>query len=141
MKQFRYDNIDFDTVRLPIFVERFCSLMGKETQEEFGQRVGISRNSIGQYAIGRRMPNGIGIRQICERCNVSADWLIGLSDAMKPETDLQAVCEYTGLPGNVVEWLHSADKDQDAFRLMVSKVIGEMLLQLEWTDIQKILKG
>ena len=87
------------------------------------------------------MPNAVGIRQICERCNVSADWLIGLSDAKKPETDLQAVCEYTGLPGEVVEWLHSADKDQEALRLMVSKVISAMLLRLEWTDIHAILKG
>ncbi len=65
--------------RLPIFAERFAELRGDMTQGEFAEYLGISRPTVGFYENGTRLPDVLILRQISERCNVSADWLIGLT--------------------------------------------------------------
>lgn len=49
------------------------------SQEEFAKHIGISRQSIGFYESGKRVPDANTIKLICEKCNVSSDWLLGLS--------------------------------------------------------------
>ena len=127
---------------LPVFTERFFGLFGEnETQEEFGNRLGLSRNTIAQYLNGHRIPDSITLKQICERCNVSADWLLGLSDVKKPDTDLKAVCEYTGLSEEAVNQLHSLNKTDIADVKSFIDTINQLLEQddegdnvLEWIN-------
>lgn len=47
---------------------------------EFSESIGISRQSVGFYLNGNRQPSAEHIKKICESLNVSADWLLGLSD-------------------------------------------------------------
>ena len=65
--------------------------------------VGISPASLQNYTSGERTPDAQGIVKLCKAFNVSADWLLGLSDVKKPDTDLSAVCEYTGLSEKAVD--------------------------------------
>ena len=89
---------------LPVFTERFRSLFGEnETQQEFANRVGLVRNTLCQYYNGHRTPDSKTLRKICERCNVTADWLVGISDVKTPDAELQAVCNYTGLSSKSIE--------------------------------------
>lgn len=39
---------------------------------------------------------------ICQKCGVSADWLLGLSDVKAPEADVKSACKAMGLHGNAV---------------------------------------
>lgn len=66
--------------RFPVFAERFSILRGKMTQDEFARYLGISRPTVGFYENGTRLPDALVLRQIAERCNVSTDWLLGLSE-------------------------------------------------------------
>lgn len=45
------------------------------TQEEFAKRLGLARNSIANYEIGRREPTNAIITSICREFNVNEDWL------------------------------------------------------------------
>lgn len=95
---------------LPAFTERFIELFGESvTQEEFGNKLGLTRNTIAQYLNGHRIPDSITLKQICERCNVSADWLLGLSDVKKPDADLQAVSKITGFLPETIDALNPLD--------------------------------
>lgn len=45
------------------------------TQEKFGERLGIKRNTIATYEIGRNEPIDAVISLICREFNVNEDWL------------------------------------------------------------------
>lgn len=80
------------------FYERFRSLiLPGETQTKMGERLGLTRNTIAQYYNGKRVPDAPTLCKICDACNVSADWLLGLSEVPMPDADIQAVSKYTGL--------------------------------------------
>ena len=83
--------------RMPVFADRFIELRGKRTQEEFARFLGISRPTVGFYESGQRIPDALVLRQIAEKCNVSADYLLGLTNEKTPEQDIQAICKKTGL--------------------------------------------
>lgn len=45
------------------------------TQQEFADRIGMKRNSIANYEIGRNTPIDAVIVSICREFNVNEDWL------------------------------------------------------------------
>lgn len=46
---------------------------------------------------GERIPDVETLYNIADKCNVSADWLIGLSDVRACDDDIKTACRYTGL--------------------------------------------
>ena len=94
--------------KMPCFRERLNKLLieSNKTIVAFADFLGTSRQSLGYYLNGQRIPDALMIRQICERCNVSADWLLGLSDVKSPDANIKAICEYTGLSEKAIEYLH-----------------------------------
>lgn len=95
--------------KLPSFRERLNQLLTESgnTIVAFAEFLGTSRQSLGYYLNGERIPDALMVKQICKRCNVSSDWLLGLSDVKQPDADLRAVCEYTGLSSQAASSLHS----------------------------------
>lgn len=45
------------------------------TQEDFSKKLGLARNSIANYEIGRREPTNAIIVSICREFDVNEDWL------------------------------------------------------------------
>lgn len=95
-----------NVTRLPIFAERFVLLRGKKTQEEFANYLGISRVMVESYEDGSQLPNVFFLQQISKKCQVSADWLLGLSDVREQNGEVRQVCNYTGLSESSVTTLH-----------------------------------
>lgn len=81
--------------RLPIFAKRVKELRGEMTQGQFAEKLGISRPTVGLYESGARIPDAEVLRDIVEKCNVSADWLLGcetkVSDTPYLATAIEAV--------------------------------------------------
>ena len=63
-------------------------------------------NTISYWCKGARTPNLEQLIKIAEILGVSADYLLGFSDAMTPNTEVQAICNYTGLSEEAVDILH-----------------------------------
>jgi transcriptional regulator with XRE-family HTH domain len=79
-----------------IFSTRIRKLReGKMNQGEFADSVGISRGAMSYYEQKLRTPDIGVLRQICEKHNISADYLLGLI----PDTNhaVSDVCRETGL--------------------------------------------
>lgn len=104
--------------RLPVFADRFIELRGKRTQDEFAKFLGISRPTVGFYESGQRIPDAVVLRQIAEKCNVSTDYLLGLTDEKTPCSDIRAICEYTGLSSRAIKVLNESVKVADQFRIL-----------------------
>lgn len=58
------------------------------TQQEFADRIGVKRNTITSYEIGRSQPMDAVISLICREFDVNEDWLrYGKGDMITPKED------------------------------------------------------
>lgn len=96
-----------------IFATRLRGLMSegidgkKTTQQDLAVATGYTRQAISQYMDGSVIPNAEKLAVISKFFNVSADYLLGLSDIPSRDINLSAVCDYTGLSEAAVSELHN----------------------------------
>lgn len=100
--------------RFPILRERLNLLMRDLdlNTTDFANRVGISRQTMGFYLNGDRIPDSLTVAQICKNCKVSANWLLGLTETRSPDTGIEAIVQYTGLSEANVNCLHQVITSQ-----------------------------
>jgi transcriptional regulator with XRE-family HTH domain len=95
-----------------IFSSRIRKLReGKMNQGEFADSVGISRGAMSYYEQELRTPDIGVLRAICEKYNISADYLLGLI----PDTNhaVSDVCRETGLYPKVAKRLRLLQRLKD----------------------------
>ena len=71
---------------VPAFQKRLSELKGDMLLVDFANQLGLSRVTVGFYLHGERVPDIMTLYMICDHYNVSADWLLGLSDIPNPNT-------------------------------------------------------
>ena len=69
-----------------IFGERLRALRKQrgEKQQELAEFLGVKPNQIGEMENGRKASTFAKLAQLCEHYNVSADYLLGLTDEPRP---------------------------------------------------------
>lgn len=98
-------------------------------QKELAKQIGVKDNVVSYWCSGTRIPNTMQIVQIAKILNVSADYLLGLSDVATNNADLKAVCHYTGLNERSVTLLHqikSVTKHNKKISEFVNSVIESL---------------
>ena len=55
-----------------------------ETQQELAELLGVKPNQIGEMENGRKASTFAKLAQLCEHYNVSADYLLGLTEVSRP---------------------------------------------------------
>ncbi|MBR1531723.1 MAG: helix-turn-helix transcriptional regulator [Eubacterium sp.] len=74
-----------------------------QTQSEIAELLGYkSHQQVSYLENGQRSLNVQQIAILAKHFNVSADYLIGLSEAKTTDKDLQYICDYTGLDENAI---------------------------------------
>lgn len=63
-----------------LFRSRLRELRGDVSQEDFALKIGTKQTTLSNWERGFREPNFNGLALISTSCEVSADWLLGLSD-------------------------------------------------------------
>lgn len=83
------------------FVGRISCLYNESglSVNDFAKKVGISRQTMDFYLNGKRSPSAESISKICKSCNVTADWMLALSDVRSPSKEIQ----------NIVNTLHLSE--------------------------------
>ncbi len=91
-----------------IIGERINILLANQDkkQKELAEYLGVTDNTISYFVSGKRMPNTAQIKKIVEFFNVSADYLLCLSDVATTNKDIKFICDYTGLSEKSVDVLH-----------------------------------
>lgn len=113
--------------RLPIFTQRFRELQGERSNTDFADFLGLSRQTVGFYCNGDRLPDVITLIQIAEKCNVSTDYLLGLTNVQTPNTNVKTICEYTGLNESTIYKLNDMGKNAFGFssvKFFIDTLIG-----------------
>ena len=94
-----------DTATSPeTFAQRLIRTMDekKVKQDELASSAGKSRQSIGKYMYGASQPNADCIKAIAERLEVSADYLVMLTDNPTKSIENRAITEKTGLSESAI---------------------------------------
>ena len=93
--------------KLPVFRERLRLLQGDMSVTAFADKLGLSRQTVGFYLNGDRIPDALTLKEIAEKCGVSSDYLIGISDIRSPFAEVHSIVSYTGISEINVNLLHS----------------------------------
>ncbi len=93
------------------FPSRLRQLRNKkgESQATLAKELMVTKSTISLYETGDNVPDARTIRRMAEHFDVSADYLLGLSESETNDKDVQFVSDYTGLAPNVVSRLHILD--------------------------------
>lgn len=102
------------------FAQRFSSLRSGKTQSEFAELLDISRPTVGFYESGERIPDAITLGRIARICNVSADWLLGLSDVKSVEQNIQVAAATLGISGKAAENLARISTEAEDDNIFIS---------------------
>ena len=123
--------------RLPIMKTRLKELQGDMSATDFAKKIGLSRQTVGFYLNGDRIPDSETLIQICQSCNVSADWLLGLSTEKTLDSSAQSASRYTGLSGEAVEFLHNCPNvsTRSFYRKFFDDLLQDGLLE----DVPKLI--
>lgn len=89
------------------FANRLKSLLKAKgiTQEEFANKLGAKRQTIGNYVTGERVPPVELAFEMAQILEVSTDYFLGLSTTQSTDTDIQTIHNKTGLSEEVISSL------------------------------------
>ena len=82
------------------------------TQAQLAKDLNMTQDSISRLESGARSFDGSTIYEIAKYFNVSADYLLGLSNTPSTNVKVKEVCNYTGL-------------DQEAVKILRDKTLGD----------------
>lgn len=63
---------------------RLLELQKNKTQKEFAKEIGVPLTSYTNWLLGISLPKLEHIKRICEVTGTSSDWLLGISNVMRP---------------------------------------------------------
>ena len=112
-----------------IFGARLAELRQKKelTQSELAEKLGVQRVTIAKNETAQRAPSIDSLILFSEFFQVSTDYLLGLSDNATTDTDLKAVCDYTGLNEEAINTIKMLKNENfiEALNIMIcSKFIN-----------------
>ena len=90
--------------RNALFPSRLRELRNKlgVSQDKMAQALGVSKSTLGLYETGDTLPDARTLRDIAVYFNVSADWLLGLTDTRSADIEVKQICKKTGLSEGAV---------------------------------------
>ena len=117
--------------RLPIFTERFRKLQGERSNTEFANYLGISRQTVGFYCNGDRLPDIVTLKMIAEKCDVSADWLLGSTDISNSDIKKRDICQKLGLSPDTVDALRRFANSNTLHHSFIARFFEDVLVWQE----------
>lgn len=114
------------------FRQRFLSLIGANaSQAEIAEKIGTSRQNVGNWLNkGSTKPDIYTLTRIAKAYNVSADYLLGLSDCRSSDTTIKDMCEYTGLSEESIHSLHDVLEKEEYLCPILDRMIKAGCLEV-----------
>lgn len=121
--------------RAPQFRKRFDELRGNRSNTEFAQFLDMSRQTVGFYLNGDRIPDAGGLLYISEKCGVSVDWLLGKSNATDPNEAIQYISKTTGISDLAIKNLQRLNKRHKDIIEPLDKILSDDTLEFLLTNL------
>lgn len=112
-----------------IFAERLGQLIKENNyiHEDVASAVGVTRQGVGKWVSGDSVPDVLTTAKVAKFFGVSVDYLAGASDVRSADTELKAVCDYTGLSESNIKLFAELNK---AKHLQEERKLYEKLLNV-----------
>lgn len=88
-------------------------LINKQTFKINDEVITITPQSLNNYENGKQIPDIAHLYCICKALNISADYLLGLSDVQSPDTDYQAINKMIGLTDEAITALRNSVQEKE----------------------------
>lgn len=99
------------------------------TQQKFADRLGVQRNTIAMYEMGRSLPSDAIMRSICREFNVNEEWLrTGQGEMFIQRTRNQIITDFAG--DLIIE--------PDSFKTRLIEGLAKLDTS-DWEDIERII--
>ena len=102
------------------------------TQEKFAERLGLKRNSVANYEIGRNIPLDAIINSICREFNINEEWLRTGNGEMycysSADDEFQAAMEEIGVNDSrarqiILDYWHMNSTEKELFWHFIDKFL------------------
>ena len=81
---------------------RLLELRGDESQQDLADEIGVSRSLVKAWESGDRKIKIDDLISLSKHFHVSADYLLGLTDARTDDRDVKFISDYTGLSASTM---------------------------------------
>ncbi len=99
------------------------------TQQKFADRLGVQRNTIAMYEMGRTFPSDAIMRSICREFYINEEWLrTGEGDMSRPRTRNQIITDFAG----------DLINEPESFRTRLIEGLAKLDTS-DWEDIERIV--
>ena len=99
------------------------------TQQEFSEKIGVKRNTVAQYEMGRNPPIDTVITLICREYNVNETWLrTGEGEMFREVTKDERIAEFMG---GILK------QEPDSFRVRFISMLSR-LDESDWAVLEKM---
>ena len=115
--------------------------VSRKKQKDLAEYLGILPNTVSYFCKGTRTPNTEQIIKIAQFLDVSADYLLGLSEAMTINADIQTVCKITGLSEMAIRNLCIVQYENNSIQEVLSYLFEELISVFEGEEEGYQLKG
>ena len=107
------------------FAENITALRKKQNKkrQEVADDLGISRSSLEYYEKNKRKPDIEVLTKIADYYGVSADYLLGRTNAETTDKDLRFICEYTGLSENAITTLSELHDPVNVLNVVPAEIV------------------
>ena len=111
-----------------VFPDRLSDLINEKqklgiSQNVIAEKLEVSKSVLSEWASGKKKPSLKNLCNLSQYFGVSADYLLGITDARSVEPDIRAIQEYTGLSDNALKTLRFFN----GFPVAVPFLIGSRL--------------
>jgi len=100
------------------------------TAKNIAEKIGISPGTFSKYLNAKNDPEPLSILLMAKYFGVSADFLLGLTNAKSIVPDVRQIVDYTGLSEEVVDYLHRNHIASKSSNVIEPNAINDMLGQL-----------
>lgn len=128
-----------------LFSERLNLIMKERgvTQSTLSKAVGITKQSISMYSNAHRVPDIEVFKNICEFFEVSADYLLGISDVKSFDLETKAIGEKLKLDDAAIEQLESIAEIKGTIngnnQIQIKKYAQEITIDVGVSSVEEIL--
>lgn len=122
------------------FSDRLKELRGERTLQEVADGIGMTRVAMGYYEKGERKPDIEMLYKIASYYQVSADYLIGLSDIRTPDIDTQTIAAKTGLSEKTIERLYSFNSHSKRYLKPINILLQSLNFESALFHISKYME-
>ena len=111
-----------------------------ESQAELGKALGIHREVIKTWEDGTRQIKAPDLIALADYFDCTIDFLVGRSDNLTRDKDVQEICDYIGLSAATVNYLHNAisPSTRSFYRLLFDRIIQKGDYGLD--DIREMIR-